>query len=563
LSDAEELFTTPESEARLDLIRHLIENSELVPLVRGMSGIGKTLLASRLQTSAPKNWVVCHFDADATMQPERLLAQIARCNGLPDVKKDNIQRLVERFELLRNRGSIPVLLIDDAQELPPTSLITLLRLYERQVGGGPLVSLVLFANEQIDMLLSTPQLQIMSPQSIQVIDLPPLTREEAAAFMLHILKVEGLDQSLALDLSRLNRIYRDTQGAPGPLGSAILKEVGESNAGTKGTHLKISKPMVMAGIPVALLFLLLLVFQGPINRLFSPEPELTPAPLVVNPDIKPDDQLAPAKSPQGEEAMDERQPMPDLKALDRTVTTSEEVEEDSTVSGAVVAQTEEVRQIDAASDATQETADVPESTSTEDAGVAIRAGDADSPLVVEESPQAKGVDEQLGPKPESTKIPVSDRQSVAKSETERLAQEPAVEAAVEAVEKSDKPVSQVVKPVREQIPQEEKPVVESIAKGDTSSLLKSQQWLSEQLPGRYTVQLLAAEKIDSIRSVMARYRLQEEAFTIRTERKGRPWYPLLWGVYQNRARAVAAIKRLPPELRKEGAWARSLASLRP
>ena len=49
MSDKEDIFSTPESEARLDLIKHLIENSELVPLVRGLPGIGKSLLASRLQ----------------------------------------------------------------------------------------------------------------------------------------------------------------------------------------------------------------------------------------------------------------------------------------------------------------------------------------------------------------------------------------------------------------------------------------------------------------------------------------------------------------------------------
>ncbi|MCU7861027.1 MAG: ATP-binding protein, partial [Candidatus Thiodiazotropha sp. (ex Lucinoma kastoroae)] len=176
MSDAYDYFTTTEVSARLDLVRHLIENSELVPLVRGPSGIGKTLLASRLQQLSPDNWSVCHFSADPTMQPERLLAYIARCSGLPDIAGELLQRLVDRFEVLRKRGRIPVLLVDDAQMLPPTSLMTLLRLFERQVDGVRLVSIVLFADEQIDLLLSTPQLQVMSPQAIQVIDLPPMTR---------------------------------------------------------------------------------------------------------------------------------------------------------------------------------------------------------------------------------------------------------------------------------------------------------------------------------------------------------------------------------------------------
>ena len=130
MAETDDYFSTPEAASRLDLIRHLIENSELVPLVRGPSGSGKTLLASRLQALAPENWMVCHFSADSMMQPERLLAHIARCSGLSDAQGNILNRLVERFEVLRNRGQVPVLLVDDVQSLPPTSLITLLRLYD-------------------------------------------------------------------------------------------------------------------------------------------------------------------------------------------------------------------------------------------------------------------------------------------------------------------------------------------------------------------------------------------------------------------------------------------------
>ncbi|MEW8563826.1 MAG: AAA family ATPase, partial [Candidatus Thiodiazotropha sp.] len=277
MSDAYDYFSTTEISARLDLVRHLIENSELVPLVRGSSGIGKTLLASRIQQLAPENWSVCHFEADPTMQPERLLATIARCCGLPDIAGELLQRLVDRFEVLRKRGRIPVLLVDDAQMLPPTSLITLLRLFERQLDGVRLVSIVLFADEQIDLLLSTPQLQIMSPQAIQVIDMPLLTRQETTAYMLFLLKNEGLSDQLALDEIKLNRIFRETKGNPGPMASAILNALGEDGDEKRGGF-NLSgyrKQLLFGGVPLLLLVLLLL-FLGPISSLFEPEPASSP-----------------------------------------------------------------------------------------------------------------------------------------------------------------------------------------------------------------------------------------------------------------------------------------------
>jgi DamX protein len=534
LSETEEIFSSPESEARLDLIKHLIENSELVPLVRGMPGIGKSLLASRLQAAAPKNWVVCHFAADSMMQPDKLLAHIARCNGLPDAKDDNLRRLIDRFEMLRKRGAIPVLLIDDAQELPPTSLITLLRLYERQVAGAPLLSLVLFANEQIDMLLSTPQLQIMSPHAIQVIDLPPLTREEADAYMHYLLKIEGLDQHLALDENRMNRLYRETRGAPGPLANAILQVVGESDGKLERSVSQFGKPWFWLAAPLGIVIILLLLFQGPVNRLFSPEtppvgeqivatdeerpvevsdkaagdqPE-PPAPAVIESDLQrgPNRLIEPIAPDVAE---------PRLPPVDLVAPTATEADMTAEETPSEMKETVSV-----------EPAPPPVSDTT--AATADTTSSADADMGVIEPPQAL------------------------EASAEEAAAEPSVEVAgAPSVEQADTKTT-VSKPSAEQ----------AAPRTAASKLLKSMEWLGEQAPGSYTVQLLAVENIESLLPVIDKYALHDEAYSVRTERQGRAWYPLLWGTFPNRDSAIKAIERLAPGLRKGGAWVRTIRSLR-
>ncbi len=531
MSETDEFFSTPESEARLDLIRHLIENSELVPLVRGVSGIGKSLLASRLQTTAPKGWVVCHFSADSMLQPERLLAHIARCNGLPDAKDDNIRRLVDRFETLRKRGMVPVLLIDDAQKLPPTSLITLLRLYERQVGGAPLVSLVLFANEQIDMLLSTPQLQIMSPQSIQVIDLPPLTREEADAYMRYLLKSEGLASQLALDAGRMSRIYRETGGAPGPMGVKILEAFGEGGGSEGVSPLSERRAFIWGGVPLVALVVLVLVFQGPINDLFSSAPGGGEKAITETDRVQIEPLPVPAKhspSPIQTPAVSDTHAMPASLP-----TTAQETAESPDMA------VDKARDSGASTIASAE----PESSPplpVEEAETAMLATDESS------SPAVTEVVSAIAPAPDKADTEVK----VAKESDHPLTVETVQpEPAVKPTQTSEKPVKT--------IPSKSEPKRKAAA----SSLLRSGEWLAARPSGAYTIQLLAAENIESVRTAVKNQGLSGEVFTVRTERKGKPWYPLLWGEYPNRDAAVEAIKRLPESMQAAGAWARSFASL--
>ena len=566
MAETDDYFSTPEAASRLDLIRHLIENSELVPLVRGPSGIGKTVLASRLQALAPDNWMVCHFSADSMMQPERLLAHIARCSGLPDASGEVLTRLVERFELLRKRGQVPVLLVDDVQTLPPTSLITLLRLYERQVGGAPLVSLVLFADEQIDMLLSTPQLQIMSPQAIQAIDLPPLTRDEASRFMDFLLRTEGLAESLRLDESKLTRLHRETRGIPGLLASAILNAVGEEGETpvASGTR-RLSPPLLFGGVASAIVLGLLLLFQGPINRMFQPP---TPAPETKTPPAGSAVVSAPRQErhtvDRGEHAaigVPVRQTQPSVSQEDSEPATPPAVQTPATESAeakpaTAAMPTPQPPPAGAATGAGQSMASPGEQVASENAGV--EPVTADSTDVALPNP---------GPESATSGVRGEADSAVAETAPQHAASDTPAKANA-AITAKTAPVAEAVKPAVTPAKVAQAPVkavpVKPKAPGTAESdagLMKSHEWLLSQAPDHYTIQLLAVENFESIQAYIKHHPLASEAFTLQITRKGKPWYPLLWRVFPDKAAATAAISHLPPEIRKSGAWARSFASL--
>ncbi|MCG8103701.1 MAG: AAA family ATPase [Candidatus Thiodiazotropha endolucinida] len=563
MSDANDFFSTSEVSARLDLVRHLIENSELVPLVRGPSGIGKTLLATRLQQLAPNNWSVCHFDADPTMQPERLLATIARCSGLPDIAGELLQRLVDRFGILRKRGRIPVLLVDDAHMLPPTSLITLLRLFERQLDGVRLVSIVLFADEQIDLLLSTPQLQVMSPQAIQVIDLPVMTRQEAAAYMQFLLKNEGLSENLALDDVKLNRIYRETRGNPGLLASAILNAVGENgNDEREGSFLSgYKKQLLIGGLP---LLIVVLLFIWLISSLIEPESEAPPARQVENrieplpaPAALPQSQIqmpevtqteaapAPVVESAAAQNLDAKSQAPEktIESIDESVTTAKlDVVTDSVVENSASPSAVPVLEESTASENRDEFAAVQgiKETPAEIEVESEQLAKSDQPIVAD---MVETSDMQQQPE-------TPGRQPVAEINSQPVAEGRITDNGVESKTSAETPIAAVEEMVEPSGSAEE-------AGGDTAAI-----WVMSRSPDNYTLQLIAVENLASLQRYIDSNSLTGKTHTLQMTRNGKPLYALLWGEFPDRVSAQKAVSALPSRVQKTGVWARSFASLK-
>ena len=81
-------------------------------------------------------------------------------------------------------------------------------------------------------------------------------------------------------------------------------------------------------------------------------------------------------------------------------------------------------------------------------------------------------------------------------------------------------------------------------------------WLWSQNPEHFTIQLLGSHNLDALRSFMQKHKLEKQASFYRTLRDGKEWFVLLHGSYTERAKAKAAIEKLPADIRKTQPWAR-------
>lgn len=517
-------FTTLELTQRLDLLFHLIENTEIIPLIRGPEGIGKSTLAVRVCQSAPNNWSHSLFVADPALVPDRLLANIARCFGCLGQHGEVIDGLVKCFESRRAQGQVPVLLIDDAHLLPASALIALLRLFERQYEGDPLISIVLFADEQIDLLLTTPQLRIMAPQAIQIIDLPSLNRVDATRYMQFLLQKEGIAEDMAMDDAKLTRLYRSTKGIPGPLGQSILDVLGEKKKMEAGYPRQ--KPVAMLLGMLGLIVLgMVLLFQDRVNQFFlSPQSEQakwsTTPPVEQAPDLP--ELIEPSNL--AVEANDDIT----VGELAAGVPLQWDSELESEQANSVIGVIQPVFQ-DPGTDEVESLVDVHESTLNQGLVASVQADDQQLSAGTTEKTGAQMIGSPI--------LPVSTA-TMSESEASSPSHEDSAHTRASAVSLPTTPV----KP----------PAGDSLEKTD---------WIRTQPANHYTLQLLGVERLQSLKDFVARHGLEDQAFYYSTRRKGNPWYPLLWGDFPDKKSAIKASEKLPIELQRQGYWLRQFREL--
>ncbi|HEB97364.1 MAG TPA: hypothetical protein ENI96_13160 [Sedimenticola thiotaurini] len=582
---------TTEFNQRLDLIRHLIRNSDRILLVRGDSGMGKSTLLAWLQRLADQEWSICRLDATPMLQPDNLLHQLAADFGIDPQSGDLFGALVRRMDDLHQVGRLPLILVDDAHLLPVPSLILLFRIHEHLGQGGLPLRLVLFALPQIDDLLNTPQLQTMESGAVQRIELAPMDLRQTERFVRQILQA-GEAAAKMPSTTRLARLHRDSGGRPGEV-ERLARRLLHGGAGEatepprkrRGILAGLSWPVLAAAGGVAFLLLLTLVFQDRINAfLQGGKGEQEEAPLVDDGRIVPlpipqQEPLSPAgetgsgaqtTASAGEPvpatateperppveappvlALPELEPLPQRPPPAAAPPQAEEKGPASrpaevvapargTAPGVAVPATPPPREAPVPAQKKAAVAQPAPPSPPEPAPAAVGAGTG-APAGSPEAPPAPAPIEEL-----------STQGTVRKPKPAEVSPPPPREAARAAAPAPAPVEERAPKPVPPAPPKKSAPA---------SGGVHDEAWLLQRTPSRYALQLVGVQDEDSARSFIRRHHLSGPVAYFRTTRNGRPWYAVVYGDFASRADAVAARTRLPGRLARSGAWPRTFASV--
>ena len=201
-ASADYALISRERTQQLEVLMHLLGNSNQPVVLCGPKGIGKTYLINTLIERKKHAWRHCLLSASSNLRFDGLLQKMAQVLGIDNSQPHDFKQGIGQIHKL-------VVFIDDAGWLVP----------------GLLASMMAFALEnpmlRLVFVLTPDELFIKtrtdpSIDDCHVIDMPPLTEKECGDFLRYLaakswpkLAVSVVTDPLIADL------YRESQGIPG------------------------------------------------------------------------------------------------------------------------------------------------------------------------------------------------------------------------------------------------------------------------------------------------------------------------------------------------------------
>lgn len=577
-------FADPAISQRLDMLRHLIQYSDLLLVVTGDQGSGKTSLLQQFLVSAQEQMQVCKVDAEYGMDAERLLECIAEGFGVLSAQPD-VNALAESLNKIPgNRQAL--LLIDDAHRLTIEALAVLLELAELDGPDGKLLRIVLFCEPAINELLAAPTIAPLRDRITQTMEMPLFTEEQTEAYIRHRMKKAGLQTEFPFSAKLIKMIHKGARGNPARINElahqALMEISGEEPQRSPlfpfSAREKWLPLAVAAGVVVALLTTLVVLTGGKDEQPKLVELEMEEHTLPI----------APSDGSEGEETVvllrNREESVPDYLEKEIELAVAEKASPDRNVESRpdstphlkgwpageqtefeVSTAPEPVVEIPAA--AQQSTAPVvaaqpvidavipnPVPASWERQAVILQGSgfDAGSRVTVGWTGRVKELD--------ADQIVVKSQQEMQIFITTGMAEDTWTVRVTNAAGGSSDIVTFRVEPSA--VAQAEPAISAPDAVDTSDGAIYQEEWLMNQNPNHYTVQLMGSGREADIIGFVQRHHLKGKLAYFRGLSQGKDWYSLVSGIYPDFKSANAAAARLSKKLRGSSPWVRRIGNIR-
>jgi DamX protein len=496
-------------------IRHQAQFSDLLLLVEGPHGSGKTSLFRHLLQSDTPNIKLLPVQAE----PTDTLAHLQQKAALHLEDMGSSAQLEESLNNLQTFDQIALLAIDDSHVLSDSTLQALFAYQQQLQQQGITLKILFFANTGLSQTLQ--KIIEITEDQMYVQTLPQYHAKQAAHFINFKLQCAGYRGEPLLTSKDLQQLDKKINGSALNLmhhtAQLLEKQVKKKTAAPLSGWIKI--------LLVALLLLIVTIAVAiyfDIARFTEKSPgnsstEL--APLITEPEVIAQQASSPKAS---NDQADTETPVENSQtqhAVEQPPIETERVDSSAT-------ETRQPTTIQRTDEATQNTTaqtPAPLTTSTRDTSDTTTNTTASSTV-------SKVTD--------SNKQPA---QTVSITET--------------TTDKADiaKQKPQPAKPAVAKLPA---PLLQLRAMG-----LREADWLLAQNASRWTIQLLGAREPETLLVFAQRHQLGEQAAWYKTWLSSKPYYVLVYGSYASRDAARAQINQLPDRLRSAKPWVKSLDSV--
>ncbi len=201
----------------LSYLLYGIKAGEGFIVITGDVGTGKTTLLNALSDELQNKRIVTAKVVTTQVQEDDLLRVVAAEFGLPydGISKAVLLKNLETFlRQLAHEGKRALLLVDEAQNLPPRSIEELRMLSNFQMDGRALLQSFLLGQREFRATMRLPQFEQLRQRVIAAYHLKPMTLDETKGYIFHRLKMVGWEGSPAITDDVFEHVYQHSKGIP-------------------------------------------------------------------------------------------------------------------------------------------------------------------------------------------------------------------------------------------------------------------------------------------------------------------------------------------------------------
>ena len=200
-----------------NMLQVALANGEGFIKVIGEVGTGKTMLCRKLLNTLDDSYYTAYIP-NPFLNPAALYRAVAEELGIKCRTRDGIneyqQAINRRLVELVGEGRKVVLVIDEAQAMPPKTLEALRLISNLETETTKLVHIVLFGQPELDRLLDHESLRQLRQRISFSYNLPPLDRDGTTQYINHRVTTAGYNGDQLFEDSALDCLYRVSRGVP-------------------------------------------------------------------------------------------------------------------------------------------------------------------------------------------------------------------------------------------------------------------------------------------------------------------------------------------------------------
>ena len=566
------LYLNTSLNERLELLKHYTQYGNLLLLVTGERGIGKSSLKQRFINTAQEEWQICEIQSHTMMDASLLLRQVATGFNITEPPLEPavlFEVLSEQLEHMHQQSLVPILIVDDAHELPQDALQALLYLAEHHSDQHSTLRIILFCEPEIETMLEDPAIHSLKERVTHSMELPPLDEEQTAEYLRHRLAVAGLDGTSPFTPKLVNKIFKASEGIPSKINEYAHQNLLDDSEPFISDERDLDddfiqnispfnlRNMVLAGLALAIVVSVLL-FQDRINELFE----------------EPDNVIAENNTAQTQDE--------DIYAQ----TTSEVIRAEESSAKAEPAE-EKTIEFNLNEDVEKRIEPQAEPSQADPAPIALQLTSVNpNPVPGSKQRQIISISGSGFHKRQKVKVSWTGKEKILADTQVNVTSDSYMNLILNTGMQTDtwtitvidtllkvesNTISfDVVAPEKENISNKNKITkLEKTSTKKTSTQLISKQhnglygqnWIKQQNKNHYTLQLLGTHQKNTLPNYLKKFALTNDAAIFKTKRDNKDWFTLVYGQYPTKSAAQTAAKQLPKGVTKP--WVRSFASILP